>query len=340
MTSALNRVYWEQHILRPAWRDPSFYLQQGCGAVWDVLVRQPTTWDAERVAAELLPRLAAIPTILSDGRSNLGAAASTAAPTSAPTSALGQLYLDTVAYNDTTQTTPLGLALESSTAAIIDAVRPPLDAATAATLTAAAHAAASSLQSFSVFVALGTAHWPTNSSIGSENYLWFLRHVSLVNTTTDALLQMGRQQLSRARAMADVERRRNDRAGVPPTVPLAPDLASQINATAKSSAFVKAFLAREGLLQLPSWFEESAAYEVEGIPTWLAPFQYSQVGEEDDFTSAALSKAQTHHTSFARYVPAPTEGMPFFLDSLARDARPVIVHEGIPGHFTQFSYSW
>ena len=35
--------------------------------------------------------------------------------------------------------------------------------------------------------------------------------------------------------------------------------------------------------------------------------------------------------------PEPAEGMPFFLDVLARGPRPVVVHEGLPGHWYQFS---
>ena len=109
------------------------------------------------------------------------------------------------------------------------------------------------------------------------------------------------------------------------------------------------------MLTLPDWFGDGG-YKVEGIPSWLQPFGYGSVGEEDDFTSKRESGL-----SFIRYIPTPTKGhdhfldrhdpypnrhsaphvgLPFFLDSMARDPRPVIVHEGIPGHWTQFRYSW
>ena len=42
---------------------------------------------------------------------------------------------------------------------------------------------------------------------------------------------------------------------------------------------------------------------------------------------------------FVRYIPPPVEGLPFFLDAMARDPRPVVVHEGIPGHYMQFAIS-
>ena len=331
LTSALNRVFWEQNMLRPAQRDPGYYVQQSVGAVWDVLVRQPLKWDEERVRTQLLPRLLATPQVLADGQANLEAAQARAEPVAT----FGTLALGTLGWNSTTRKARLSVHLQASIKALCAVAS--LDSRTASQLVAAAATAAAAVTKFGSFVSEASPHWAKNASIGEGNYHWFLRHVSFVNSTSEDLTRIGADQLSRAAAMLEVEGRRNDAAGLPKRVPLYPSLAAQVNDTALDSAKVKRFLSDRGLLKLPSWFAADTGYGVHPVPAWLAPFDYSNLGEEDDFTSAAES---LDGVSFARYVPPPREGMPFFLDALARDARPVIVHEGLPGHFCQFSCSW
>ena len=331
LTSALARVFWEQHMLRPAQRDPGYYIQQSVGAVWDALVRQPMAWGEERVRTQLLPRLLATPQVLADGETNLRAAQAQ----TEPVAAFGVLALDTLGWNTTTKKARVTMHLQASISALCAAAK--LDSHTASQLLAATTTAATALNLFGSFVSQASPHWAKNASIGEGNYHWFLRHVSFVNSTSEDLTRIGAAQLSRAAAMLEVEGRRNDAAGLPKHVPLYRNLATQVNATASDSVKIKRFLSDLGLLKLPSWFAPDTGYGVHALPPWLAPFDYSDLGEEDDFTSAAESLAGV---SFARYVPPPREGMPFFLDSLARDARPVIVHEGVPGHFCQFSCSW
>ena len=71
-----------------------------------------------------------------------------------------------------------------------------------------------------------------------------------------------------------------------PTLPLFPSFAAQRNATLAASRRLKSFLRDARLLSLPDWLPE---YDVEPLPPRLAPFGYGQLGEEDDFTSAARS---------------------------------------------------
>lgn len=329
LTSALNRVYWELYILVPMARDPGYYLQQSYGSVWDCLVTTRDGWREASVHRCLLPRLSQIPSTLDHGTQNLHAGY--------PTSGLGELYLQSVTFDNTTGSSPLGGQMIASAEAVISSADPPLTQATADTLRRAAQDSAVALGRFTSFVAARCSTWTGNSSIGEARYSWFLRHVSFLTYSTGELVDIGRQQLARAETMLQIQKRRNDATGVPPTVPLAKDLPSQINATVASSRYVRNFLEKNSLLHFPAWFNSDQGYTVEAIPPWLAPFDYSSLGEEDDFTSASESRAGY---SFQRYVPSPRHGLPFFLDSMARDARPVVVHEGIPGHWTQFRWSW
>ena len=214
LTSALNRVFWEQHILRPAQRDPGYYVQQSAGAIWDALVRQPLKWQEERVRSQLLPRLLAAPHVLADGEANLRSAQVEAEPVAA----FGALALDTLGWNATSKTTTLSQHLKASISALSAAAS--LDPGTASQLSAAATAAGAALTHFGAFVASASPHWATNASIGEDNYHWFLQHVSFINSTSDKLTHTGAAQLARAAAMLEVEVRRNNAAGLPKHVPL------------------------------------------------------------------------------------------------------------------------
>lgn len=181
LSSGLARHFYELHILRPHTRDAGFYVQQGPGAVWDSLVRQNADlddgasgsswagwWTKKRLQAELLPRVAAIPAILSNGTTNLRDGAEAVAAFA--DAAIAELA-------DFSQ------ALPTAVAACVNATGDlPLDDPLRDALAAAAGEAARSAAGFrgwlldhrndsSVFL-------QEYSGIGKEAYAWFLRHVS------------------------------------------------------------------------------------------------------------------------------------------------------------------
>jgi carboxypeptidase C (cathepsin A) len=311
-------------------KDPNFYLQQTYGCIWDLLVSQRVHWNEVDIKENLLPRLNSIPSNFHNGIINL--------QKGQPTQAFAKLFLNTVHVENQTSVSPLVQSLKASIDAIISSSQPPLSSQTASALTNAANAAGVHLTLFSQYVYNSQSQWSTNSSIGEANYLWFLQHVSFVNYSTKELRDIGRQQLARATTMLDMEKIKNDANHAPPLPPLAKSIQEQQNQTTFSSKFIRTFLEESNLLKFPSWFSVKDVYSVESIPSWLAPFDYSSLGEEDDFTSAKESASSLFN--FVRYIPKPRKGLPFFLDSMARDARPVIVHEGIPGHWCQFRHSW
>eukprot|EP00937_MAST-01D_sp_MAST-1D-sp2_P007275 g7275.t1 len=372
LTSALARVYWELQLLRPHTRDPVWYVTQGPGAVWDSLVRRPNNADAARRAAdgdwsawwpearlrlELLPRLRAVAPVLRDAAANLERGGE-AVPCfyCIARDALGLPAAGAGPDPDSAARAALGKQLESAVLAVTDvagAASPAPAAALLAELRDAAGVARSAVEDYGSFVAArapaaqcvlnGSAGGGLcgggpnyNASVGEGAYHWFLRHVSFTNMSTDTIIDIGRRQLSRATAGLVAEQHRNNAAGLPPladAVPLAPSLAVQRNATVAAWATVRRFLEQNRLLTVPP-AAELPPYGLLSIPPWLTPFEYGALGEEDDF-GASLGP-----TGMARFLPAPTAGMPFFLDSLARDARPVIVHEAMPGHNMQFRVSW
>ncbi|WP_163535711.1 DUF885 domain-containing protein, partial [Klebsiella pneumoniae] len=65
----------------------------------------------------------------------------------------------------------------------------------------------------------------------------------------------------------------------------------------------------------------------------LAPIGW--LGRTVDFTS--IDRTGQDATV---YLPDPSPKLGYFNLSIMRDPRPIIVHEGVPGHFFQLSLSW
>ena len=69
------------------------------------------------------------------------------------------------------------------------------------------------------------------------------------------------------------------------------------------------------------------------LPAYLEPFQ--DLVENDDLTGP--SRLDQDGTSYI-HVPSPNLG--FFKLSQAYDPRPILVHEGVPGHYFQLCLGW
>ena len=53
-----------------------------------------------------------------------------------------------------------------------------------------------------------------------------------------------------------------------------------------------------------------------------------------------LTSESRLHEDAVRYIYEPDSSLPYFHRSMAIDPRPIIVHEGIPGHYFQLARSW
>ena len=69
------------------------------------------------------------------------------------------------------------------------------------------------------------------------------------------------------------------------------------------------------------------------MPAYIEPFQ--ELGVLDDLTGP--SRLEQDGTS---YIQEPSPSLGFFGRSTAYDPRPIIVHEGVPGHYFQLTLGW
>jgi hypothetical protein len=300
--SAIARVHWELDGVRAWRRNPMFYLGQTLSVLHDDLLRAPP-FDGARTTA-LVRRLERVPRTLQEGKTNLTEAVGPFAELAA-----GAL-------------TGIGPRLDS----VSRALTPLLQGPDAARFGPAAAAAAKALEDYRAWLEQRLPSLPRETAVGRDAYVGFLRRVALVPFAPEDLVLMARQDWARAVAFETYERQRN--AGLPALV-LFPSLEAQLAREAADELRIRTYLEERGILSVPGWLRH---YHTAPVPPYLAPV--GDWGVNDDLTSA--TRLSEDGTSY-RPPPSPTLGY-FYLAS-AKDPRPLMVHEGVPGHYLQLALS-
>lgn len=296
MGSALARVHWELDIDARWQRDPSFYVDQTLGALYLPLL-PPPPFTTERQAT-LVSRLESIPITLQAASKNL-------TDTRKP---FADLAVEELAD------------IRARLRTLVSEVKPQLDAENARALEAALPAATTSLEAFSS--SLMQQHISnTNTAISRDNYLYFLRQVAIIPYTPEQMLLMARQELNRTIAFSAYDA---TRAGTVPVMSVFKTAEDQMQRERTDEIAIRAYLQAHQILTIPEWVKH---YRNLPLPAYIAPLQ--EMGPTDDLTSPA--RLDQNGTS---YIAAPRPGpQGFFATSL--DPRPIILHEGVPGHYLQ-----
>jgi hypothetical protein len=296
-------VRWEIEIAAMWRQNPTFYVQQALGPTFDLLL-PPPPFDAARAEA-LVRRMAHVPVIVEQAKTNL-------TDMRRPYARLAVELLGT---------------MEARLAAYARDIDPVLPASHRGRMAEPARAAAGALTSLGAWVAEREPSLPVETAIGREHYIWFLREVALVPFTPEELSAMGRQEWERAVAFETLEERRN--AGLPPMT-IFPDADAQVAKSATDEAAIRTFLEARDLMTVPELVKH---YWNLLLPPYLTPLAF--LGVTDDLTNE--TRLDEHAVS---YIRVPSEDLPYFYLSTARDPRPIIVHEGVPGHYFQMVLSW
>ncbi len=300
--SALARVRWEFDALRRWERDPNFYVEQTITAV-HVALTVPGPYDAKQ-SGEILTRIENIPSILEAARQNLKRPP-------APFAALTVDALDGIRRR-----------LQAMACALL-----PETTLSAAELNRAVKHAATALEQYRTWLQQIRPTLAPETAIGRDAYVFLLSHVALMPFTPEDLLAMGRQELQRAVSFEQWERERN--ASVP-ALRIAPDLRTQIEDSVKAEAAIRNYLVRNNIVSVPDWI---AHYAIRRTPAHLKALD--GFGEMIDFTSPSRL-----HQNAIRYVDPPSTSLGYFWLATAKDPRPDMVHEGVPGHYFQMAISW
>jgi uncharacterized protein (DUF885 family) len=299
--STLSRVRWELE-LNPRWkRDPNFYVEQTLTALAEALTIPPP-YDEAR-SREILTRIENIPSIVQQGFENLE-------NPPAPFASVAIQNLDGIRG----RLRKMATALVGSTTL------------KQAELNSACERAADALEKFQQHLKDQVPKLPQQTALGRDAYVWFLRNVALMPFTPEELLAMARQEWNRAVAFEAFEKNRNK--DVPP-LKTASDTNSWIKDAAARELQIRKFLEERGILTVPDWVQH---YTLRPTPEYLRALGFT---ENDDFTSPSRLKENC-----VRYAPEPSAKLGYFWRATAMDPRPIIVHEGIPGHYFQLCLSW
>jgi uncharacterized protein (DUF885 family) len=300
--SALARVRWELDI-NPRWkRDPNFYIWQTLTAVAEALT-VPGPYDAAQ-SREILTRIENIPSILQQGAANLD-------KPPAPFATVAIQALE----NIRPRLRQMAAALVKSTTL------------KEGELNTATDRTADALERFREKLRQMLPSLPSETALGRDPYVFFLKNVALMPYSPEELLAMGGQEWNRAVAFEAFEKNRNK--NVPP-LKATDNIDSWIKEAAEEELQIRKFLEERGILTVPNWVQH---YTLRTMPEYLRALQ--GFGEMDDFTSPSRLKENG-----IRYVTEPSGKLGYFWQATAEDPRPITVHEGIPGHYFQLCLSW
>jgi len=314
--SALARVRWELEI-NPRWqRDPSFYIDQTLTALLEALV-EPPPFTVVR-SHDIMERMQQIPGIIEKGKTNLRPVRPYAA----------------LAIADLQDIRPKLERVKREVGPMLNNVSPGAEytqKANKSTLAqqfgVATDNAILALESYRSWLLSQIDSLPDNSAVGRENYEFFLHNVALLPYTPEELLSLSWQEWDRSVAFEQYEKQRNQ--GLP-ELKLAANLKDEIDGARQKELEIRNFLEEKGILTVPA---SIGHYSLRPTPGYLDAL--SDFGELDDFTGPSRLNRDG-----VRWAKPPSPQLGYFWLATAKDPRPDMVHEGIPGHYFQMCLSW
>jgi len=303
MHSAIERVNWELNILRSPYRNPDFYVHQTIGAVYELLLIHSPMTDSRM--ENIILRLKSIPKTLEHAKQNL----------TEPNEPFALVALENLSdIRHRLNKMKDGLLLIADKKFENDLIN-------------AVNNAADALENYKEWIELNLSRMNKVFSIGRENYIYYLKNIALMTYSPEELLLMGKSEWNRSVSFDEFERERND------GLPGLKIFSSAVDQIAKEKEYeieIRKFLVEKNLMTVPDWVQH---YVNKKVPPHIEPF--TNMGVVDDLTS----ESRLDEDGVA-YIPEPSEKMSYFRLATAKDPRPIIIHEGIPGHYFQMVLSW
>jgi uncharacterized protein (DUF885 family) len=166
------------------------------------------------------------------------------------------------------------------------------------------------------------------SPMGAANYDYYLKHVLLLPLNGAEVEMIGRAELARYRALEAL---------LPDPKLANPDPKRARNIPPDQASFLKAYESREA--EMISFLKQ---HNLVTLPDYLGAFQIRQLPEAFKPTSPGgfmnppgiYDKDPTGFYFIPTYDP---DSKNFYIRAAIEDPRPILGHEGIPGHFLQLS---
>jgi uncharacterized protein (DUF885 family) len=300
----LENADFGARILQSENRDPQLYVGECSNGIFSLLKKE---YDApQKRALAATERLKQMPAMLAQGERNL----------QKPVKLFAKLAIESARsidplFNESMMTLARDLAPNER-----DALVKARDAALAA-IHEFADRLEKRLPSMVDFAPMGTA-----------NYNYYLKHVLLLPLDAEQVAMLGRAELARYRALESL---------LPDPSLADPNPTRSKNIPPDQASFLAAYESREQ--EMISFLKE---HKLVTIPDYLGRFEIRQLPEAFKPTSPGgfMNPPGVYDKDPSGFFFIPTynpQSKNFYIRAAIEDPRPILGHEGIPGHFMQLS---
>jgi uncharacterized protein (DUF885 family) len=302
--SQLENVDFGNRVLKFEYTNPQTYTGECSSAIFSLLKKEYDTPRKRALAATA--RLKAMPALMKQGLANL----------QNPVKLYSKLAIDSARSIDP-------LFTKSMMALDVDLAPNEHDE-----LVKARDAAIAAIHSFADELEKRMPKMVDFAPMGEANYNYYLKHVLLLPLDAGEVEMIGRVENARYRALEAL---------LPDPKLADPDPKRAANVPPDQESFLKAYESRE--TEMINFMKE---HQIVTIPDYLGPFQIRQLPEAFKPTSPGgfMNPPGLYDKDASGFFFIPTynpESKNFYIRAAIEDPRPILGHEGIPGHFMQIS---
>ncbi|HKQ60880.1 MAG TPA: DUF885 domain-containing protein [Candidatus Polarisedimenticolaceae bacterium] len=302
--SQLEQAAFADRVLRYEQTNPQTYVNECSNAIFALLKKEYAP-PAERASAARA-RLEAMPALLAQGRRNL----------TRPTRLYADLAIAAARAIDGLFTTSL-MTLATD-----------LAADERARLVAARDDALGALHGFADWLESRREGMAAFAPMGRENYDDYLRHVYLLPLDSVEVAMLGEAELARFRALESL---------LADPALASPDPARSAHVPRDQAEFLAVYESRQ-----QEMIDFLRRHELVTLPPYLGPFRMRQLPEAFKPTSPGgfMNPPGRYDRDNGGFYFIPTydpRSPNFYIRAAIEDPRPILGHEGIPGHFLQIS---
>jgi uncharacterized protein (DUF885 family) len=300
----LEGVEFGDRVLRRTEKDPQVYVSEASDGIFSLLKKEYAAPRTRALAATA--RLKQVPAMIEQGKSNL----------KQPVRLYAQLAIDSARAIDPLFSDSL-MTLTND-----------MPAAEKTALVQARDAALASLHSYADWLQQGLPKMVAFSPMGEANYNYMLHHIYLLPYDAKQIAMLGEAELARFRGLESM---------LPDPSLADPNPARSKNIPRDQQEFLKAYESREGAMI--QFLQEK---NLVTLPPYLGHFEIRQLPEAFKPTSpggfmnapGVYDKDSTGFYFIPTYNP---QSKNFYIRAAIEEPRPILGHEGIPGHFLQLS---
>ena len=300
----LEGIEFNDRVLKPATTDPQVYVSECTGGIFSLLKKEYDTPGNRAHSATA--RLRLMPAMLQQGLKNL----------QKPVKLYARLAMESARSVDSLFTGSLMTLARDLPAAERDELVQARDAAIAA------------LHNYADELEKRAPAMVDFAPMGEANYNYYLKHALLLPLDAAQVEMLGRAELARYRGLE---------AMLPDPSLADPDPARSKSVPPDQAAFLKAYESREQ--EMIDFLKE---HKLVTLPDYLGRFEIRQLPEAFRPTSpggfmnppGVYDKDPTGFYFIPTYNPKSKN---FYIRAAIEDPRPILGHEGIPGHFLQLS---